>query len=147
MTKPAFRTRKVSQYVKYDQLIPELKTMVDGGNVSLPTALRAQKAAAATGTIDPDDARQFAVEMEPMSGAQRSAIVKARENEPEKSADEIIENAKAGGRVTQMVVTLSTEVHGALKRYAHEQGTNVDDAAGMLIREALYLNDHLDERV
>ena len=137
---------KVSQYVKYDQLIPELKGMVDGGEVKLDTALRAQRASQASGRTDPEEARQFALEMDPMSGAQRSAIVKARENEPDRSADDIIEEAKAGGRVTQTVVTLSTEVHSALRQYAHSQGTNVDDAAGMLIREALYLNNLLDER-
>ena len=128
---------KVSQYVKYDQLIPELKGMVDDGEVKLDTALRAQRAAQVSGKSDPEEARQFALEMEPMSGAQRSAIVKARENAPDRSVDDVIEEAKAGGKVTQMVVTLSTEVHSALRQYAHSQGTNVDDAAGMLIREAL----------
>ena len=137
---------KVSQYVKYDQLIPELKEMVDSGEVKLDTALRAQRASQASGTTDSEEARQFAIEMDPMSGAQRSAIVKARETEPARSADDIIEEAKAGGRLTQTVVTLSTEVSTALRQYANSQGTNVDDAAGMLIREALYLNNLLDER-
>ena len=137
---------KVSEYVKYDQLIPKLKEMVDGGEVKLDTALRAQRAALASGRNDPEEATQFAMEMEPMSGAQRSAIVKARENNPDRPADDILEEAKAGGRLTQTVVTLTTEVHGALRQYATSQGTNVDDAAGMLIREALYLNNLLDER-
>ena len=138
---------RVSQYVKYDQLIPELKDMVDEGRASLKAALRAQKAAAVAGAVNPEEARQFAAEMTPMSGAQTAAIVKAREDDPERPADDIIEDAKAGAKVTQTIVTLSSEVHRALKRYAHDQGTNVDDAAGMLIREALYLNDLLDERV
>ena len=137
---------KVSQYVKYDQLIPKLKEMVDGGEIKLATALRAQRAAQASGRTDPEEATQFAMEMEPMSGAQRSAIVKARENDPDRSADDIIEEAKAGGRLTQTVVTLTTKVHRALRQYASSQGTNVDDAAGMLIREALYQNNLLDER-
>ena len=137
---------KVSQYVKYDQLIPELKEMVDCGKVKLDTALRAQKASEASGKVDPEEARQFAVEMQPMSGPQRSAIVKARESEPDRPVEEIIEEAKAGGRVTQISVTLSSEVHSALKQYANTEGTNVDDAAGTLIREALYSNSFLDER-
>ena len=137
---------KVSEYVKYDQLIPKLKEMVDDGDVKLDTALRAQRAAQASGRADPEEATQFAMEMEPMSGAQRSAIVKARESDPDRSADDILEEAKAGGRLTQTVVTLTTEVHRALRQYAGSQGTNVDDAAGMLIREALYSNNLLDER-
>ena len=137
---------KVSQYVKYDQLIPELKGLVDQGQVKLDTALRAQRASRVSGDPDPNEALQFALEMDPMSGAQQSAIVKAREGAPERSADEVIEEAKAGGKVTQILVTLSSEVHGALRQYASSQATNADDAAGMLIREALYLNSLLDER-
>lgn len=139
-------SNRVREYVKYDQLIPKLKEMVDGGDVKLDTALRAQRAAEASGTIDPVEATQLALEMDPMSGAQRRAIVKARERNPDRSADDIIEEAKAGGRITQTIVTLSTEVHGALRRYATLQSTSVDDAAGMLIREALYQNNLLDER-
>ena len=138
---------KVSQYVKYDQLIPPLKDLVSRGDVKLDTALRAQKASRVSDESDADkEAVQFALEMEPMSGAQQSAIVQARERAPERSADDIIEEAKAGGKVTQIVVTLSSEVHGALRQYATSQETNADDAAGILIREALYLNNLLDDR-
>ena len=139
--------QKVGEYVKYDQLIPKLKTLVDDGQIKLDTALRAQRAAQAAGGTDPEEATQFALEMEPMSGAQRSAIVKARETNPARPVDDIIEEAKAGGKLTQTVVTLTSEVHGALGQYARTKGTNVDDAAGMLIREALYLNNLIEERL
>lgn len=132
---------KVSQYVKYDQLIPKLKDMVDEGQVKLDTALKAQRAS----QMNADEAVQFALEMEPMSGVQRSAIVKRREREPEVSADEIIEDAKSGGRISQIVVTVTSEVHSALGQYARMQQTNADDAAGMLIREGLYSNDLLED--
>lgn len=135
---------KVRQHVKYDQLIPELKEMVNTNEVGLSTALRAQRAAEASGEVDAEEARQFALEMEPMSGAQRSAIVKAREDDPARSADEIIQEAKGGGRITQVIVTLSSEVHAAVGKYARSNGTNNDDAAGMLIREALEHNDLLE---
>ena len=138
---------KVRQYVKYDQLIPDLKEMVDTGSVKLDTALRAQYAAEASGTIDTAEARQFALEMEPLSGAQRSAIVKAREDDPTRSADDIIEDAKGGGKITQIVVTLTTDVHTALKRYAIANGTTFDDAAGRLIREGLYFEDLLEDQL
>ena len=83
--------------------------------------------------------------MEPMSGAQRSAIVKRREREPNVSADDIIEEAKSGGKITQIVVTLTSEVHSALGQYANIQQTSADDAAGMLIREGLYSNSLLED--
>ena len=125
---------KVSQYVKYDQLVPELKEMVDDGQLKLNTALRAQQAS----QMDAEEAVQFALEMEPMSGAQQSAIVKKRESEPYLSADDIIEEAKSGGKITQIVVTLTSDVHSALRQYAEVHQTNSDDAAGTLIREGLY---------
>ena len=137
--------QKVRQYVKYDQLVPDLKELVDTGAVKLDTALRAQHAAEASGTIDHDEARQFALEMEPLSGAQRTAIVKAREDDPARSADDIIEEAKGGGKITQIVVTLTTEVHTAIKEYAVANGTTSDDAAGRLIRDGLYLNNLLED--
>ena len=132
---------KVSQYVKYDQLIPQLKKMVDNGQVKLDTALKAQRAS----QMNADEAVQFALEMDPMSGAQRSAIVKRREREPYVPADDIIEEAKSGGKITQIVVTLTSEVHSALGQYARIHQTSADDAAGMLIREGLYSNSLLED--
>ena len=137
---------KVRQYVKYDQLIPQLKNLVDSGDVKLNTALRAQRASIKYGEPDADEAVQFAKEMEPMSGAQQGAMVKKREDDPGLSADEVIEDAKSGGKVTQVFVTLTSEVHGALRKYATSQQTSPDDAAGMLIRQALYLNDLLEDQ-
>ena len=136
---------KVRQYVKYDQLVPQLKKLVDTGEVKLNTALRAQEASSASGEIKPDEAVEFALDMEPMSGAQQSAIVKSRNSSPNRPADEIIEEAKSGGRITQVLITLTSEVHSALGQYAASQNTNSDDAAGMLIREGLSLNNFLEE--
>ena len=138
---------KVRKYVKYDQLVSELKEMVDTGAVRLDTALRAQHAAEASGIVDAEEARQFALEMEPLSGAQRTAIVKAREDDPTRSADDIIEEAKGGGKITQIVVTLTSEVHTALQQYAAVNGTTFDDAAGRLIREGLYSEDLLEDQL
>ncbi len=131
---------KVSKYVKYEQLVPKLKNLVDEGRVSLNTALRAQQAS----QMDSEEAVQFALEMEPMSGAQQSAIVKKRESDPYLSADDIIEEAKSGGKITQVVVTLTSEVHSALRQYAEIHETNSDDAAGILIREGLYTQNLIE---
>lgn len=128
---------KVSKYVKYDQLIPQLRELVDGGEVNVQTALRAQKAAGTGGEINAIDAVEFAKEMAPMSGAQQGKIVEDREANPELPADQVIENAKTGGKITQINVTLTTRTHGSLKRYADTEGTRLDDAARMLIESGL----------
>ena len=135
---------KVVLYVKYDQLVEPLRQLVDTG-LPIQTALRAQRAASVTGDIDVDEAVQFAKEMSPMSGAQQSKIVATRSKNPSLTAEDVIEDAKAGGKITQVVVTLSSEVHNALTQYARSQGTNSDDAAGILIRRGLYDNDFIGD--
>jgi ParB family chromosome partitioning protein len=128
---------KVAQYVKYDQLVPELKELVDKGEVSLNAALRGQKAASVSGKVSTPEAITFAKELTPMSGAQQTQVVKEREENPAKPAEDVIESAKAGGKVTQIIVTLSADVHRQLKQYADGEHTNMDDAARALIEEAL----------
>ena len=137
---------KVAELVKYVQLAPELKKLVDDREVSMQTALRAQQAASVRDGLNAEEAVQFAKDMTGMSGAQQQQVVKKRRESPLLPADTVIEDAKAGGRVTQVVVTLTSEVHGALSDYAQSHDTNVDDAAGMLIRDGLYVNDFLADR-
>lgn len=134
----------VSNYVKYDQLIPELQELVDKGEVKVRTALRAQRAAGVSGTLDSDEAIEFAKEMTPMSGAQQDKIVKEREKNPSLSSDQVIEDAKTGGKVTQILVTLTSKIHGSLGEYANSEDTNMDDAAGMLIQESLSEKGYLE---
>lgn len=136
---------KVSQYVKYDQLIPELRQLVDSGEVTLNTALRAQRAASVSGETSVEEAVQFAKDMSPMSGVQQDAIVKKRESNPTQPIDEVIESARSGGRLTQIVVTLTSEIHSALGRYSESQSTNMNDAAGKLIQDGLFMNDFLEK--
>ena len=136
---------KVSQYVKYDQLVQPLRQLVDTG-LPIQTALRAQRAASISGDVDEAEAVKFAKEMAPLSGAQQSKMVTTRTKDPLMTADDVIEDAKAGGKITQVVVTLTSEVHGALTKYAQSQGTNSNDAAGMLIRGGLYANDFLEDQ-
>lgn len=137
---------KVSQYVKYDRLGPELKDLVDTGKVDMPTALRAQEAASVgVDDVNSEDAKKFALEMASMSGAQRKKMVDARKADPSISADEVIEDAKAGGQIFQTNVTLTSSVNSALDRYARSQDMTKDEAAGTLIRDGLYVNDFLEE--
>ena len=136
---------KVSQYVKYDQLKPELRQLVDSGEVTVTTALRAQQAASVTGETNIEEAIQFAKDMSPMSGVQQDAIVKERLSNPTRHIDEVIESARSGGKVTQIVVTLTSEIHSALGRYSESQSTNMNDAAGKLIQDGLFMNDFLEK--
>jgi ParB family chromosome partitioning protein len=128
---------KVRDYVKYDRLIPALKKLVDEGNVDMKAALRAQDAASVSGRTDEKEAVAFAKEMSGMSGAQQERIVKERAQNPDTSADDVIEKAKTGSKVTQVIVTLSTTVHSSLQAFAKSEGQNQDDAAATLIEEAL----------
>ena len=136
---------KVSQYIKYNQLLPELKKLVDEQNVPVPTALRAQQAAGASGPVNSEDAVKFALSMSGMSGVQQRKIVADRKRSPDAVADDIIESARSGGRITQIVVTLTSEAHAALSQYAQTRETTLDDAAGDLIRSALYREDMFED--
>lgn len=136
---------KVSNYVKYERLIPELQEMVDGAEVSVKTALRAQEAASVTGEVDHEEAVELAREMSAMSGAQQSKIVGDRQENPEQSVDEIVEHAKTGGKVTQVAVTLTSNVHKSLSSYAEFEETSLDDAASGLIETALTEKGFLEE--
>lgn len=135
---------KVSEYVKYDRLMPELKELVDHGEADLNAALRAQNAAEATGEPDPEDAVMLAKEMTGMSGAQRKKIQEQIERDPSTSVHEAIEHAKSGGRIIQIAVTLLVNAHTALHRFADDEGTTVDDAAASLIEEGLKTKGYMD---
>lgn len=136
---------KVAEYVKYDRLSPKLKKLVDSGDVDLKAALRAQDAASVSGEIDQEEAVKLAKEMSTMSGVQQSKLVKQIAEEPGASVEELIEAAKTGDKITQVVVTLAGAAHKALSSYAKEEGTSLDDAARTLIEESLSGKGLLEE--
>jgi ParB family chromosome partitioning protein len=136
---------KVTDYVKYDRLSGKLRTLVDKGEVNLKAALRAQEAAELSGDIKGEEAVKLAKEMSQMSGAQQSKLVKQIEEEPKASVDKLIEAAKSGERITQVVVTLTSATHQSLSKYAKDEGTTMDDAARTLIEEGLSLKGMLEE--
>jgi ParB family chromosome partitioning protein len=128
---------KVSNYVKYDRLQPQLKKLVDQGDVDIKVALRAQDAASVTGKTNEKEAVMLAKEMAGMSGEQQKRIIKDREENPDAPVVDVIEAAKTGAKVTQIIVTLSAEAHKSLQNFAQSEGQNQDDAAATLIEEAL----------
>ena len=137
---------RVRGYVKYPRLLPELKKMVDDGRVDVNVAVKAQDASGyEDGSGDADVAVKLAQEMEPMTGPQRSKIAKERKEHPEKPVDEVIEQAKSGSKVTQIVATVTQDTHTALRQFANDEGANQDEAAVMLIEEALVGHGLLEE--
>lgn len=137
---------KVSDYVKYDRLISEMKDLVDRGEVDLKAALRAQDAAAIEDRkINATKAVHLAREISPMSGVQQQKVADEIRNAPDKPMLEVIERAKTGEKVTQIVVTLGPVELRSLKTYAMAEGTTQDDAAASLIREGLAHHGYLEE--
>ena len=135
---------KVSEYVKYPQLIEPLKKMVDDGNLQLKHALRAQKAATDKDKkISENDAIAFAKEFAGLSGVQQVSIVKARKENPAANIDTVIEAAKSG-KTTQVIIDLGSMAHTALGEYAVKEGTNQKDAAMGLITEGLTEKGFID---
>lgn len=140
--KTGISKNKVSRYVKYDQLIDQLKSLVDNSEVNIQTALRAQEAAGASGEIDNKKAVELAKEMISMSGAQQSEIISNQNINPSLSSDELIENAKSGGRITQINVTINTQILCSLTSFAKLEGIDIDDAARILIQDGLNNKGH-----
>ncbi len=128
---------KVGEFVKYDRLKPEMRKLVDEGQVDMKAAIRAQDAASVSGEFNPEEATKLAKEMSKMSGSQQKRIVKKIQERPTIDVDDVIESAKSGDKITQIVVTVGNVIHQSLKQYAKDEGSNMDDAALTLIEEGL----------
>ena len=130
--------REVRDYVKYPRLVQQLKDLVDEGKVDVNAALRAQDSATDDdGEVNTKDALVLAQEMASMSGAQRKKVEQDRRNNPDKTVVDVIEGAKSGSKVIQIVATVTLDVHQAIQKVAREEGTNQGEATGILIEEAL----------
>ena len=129
---------KVSPHVRYPRLVQPLKDLVDSDEVAVQVALKAQDAVGGPdGTANVGAAVTLAKEMTRMSGVQRGVVVKKVKNAPQRSVDEAIEEAITGPIYQQVTVTLSEDTHRGLKHVAHDERISQDDAASLLIREAL----------
>lgn len=136
----------VSQYVKYDQLIPELKKKVDGAQLDMKTALQAQKAATeGNGDIDSTAAIKYADELAPLSNQQRKNFVKVACADPTATIEEKIERGRKQPLLRQVVVTLEESLHQGLQSYAKDEGVNQDEAASILIEDGLTRRGVLEE--
>jgi ParB family chromosome partitioning protein len=136
----------VSQYVKYDQLIPELKSKVDSAQLDMKIALQAQKAATLEdGSVDQEAAEKFAAELKPMSNAQRKKFVEVVANDPTESLEEKIERGRKQPVLKQVIVTLEESMHRGLQTFAKDEGLNQDEAAVQLIEDGLSRRGFLEE--
>jgi ParB family chromosome partitioning protein len=129
---------KVNEYVKYDRLIPELRSLYDSGEIKkIDIALKAQDAATSADGINAPEAVVFAREMNVLSGAQRNRILQERKDKPAAPADEVIERAKAGTRTHSITLQLTPPTFTNLQTYAKAAGTEDADAATDFIEEGL----------
>ncbi len=129
---------KVSEYIKYPRLIKDLKDLVDEGVVDVNVAVKAQDAASDDeGVVNPEVAVQLAKETAPMSGVQRKKVIEAIKDNPDRNVDEVIEQAKTGSKVVQVIATVTQNVHAAIQQVATEEGANQDETVALLIEEAL----------
>lgn len=129
---------KVREYVKYPRLISELKDLVDNHGIDVNVAVKAQDASVdQDGNVNAEVAIRLAREMAHMSGAQHQKIVEEIRKNPDKPVDDVIEWAKTGGKVTQIIATVTQDTHTALRRFATQEGSNQNEAAARLIEEAL----------
>ena len=128
----------IRHYVKYPRLIPRLKKMVDEGEIDIKVAVKVQDAAE-VGDEAPkeEDAVKLAQEMTSMSDAQRKKLIKTRRDSPGTTVDDAIEQARTSSRITQVIVTLTSDAHTALQRFAKDQDATQDEAAAGIIEEAL----------
>ena len=134
----------VLNYVKYDRLLPELRELYDQGEVELRTALRAQDAAEVMGGDVAGTAIALANEMKPMTYAQQKKLATGVKESPHKPLDETIETAKTGAQITQIVVTIGTELLQRLQLFAKDEDTSQNEAAATLIEEGLERKGYRD---
>ena len=136
----------VLKYVKYPRLSQELKEMVDTGQVDVKVALKAEDAATDdNGVVDVEAAATLAQEMETMTGPQQKKLAQERKKNPDRPIDDVIEDARTGSKVVQVVATVTQETHTALQQFANAEGIKQDEAAATLLVEALIDRDLLEE--
>lgn len=134
---------KVRKYLKFHSLSREMQQLIDHGDVGIDEALRAEKAASLSGTLDVDKAVSLAIEMKPMSGAQRRNLEKVLAEDPRQSVEKAIEKASEK-KVTQILTTISNTLLQGLKTYARDEGLTQDSAVASLVEEGLTDRGYID---
>jgi ParB family transcriptional regulator, chromosome partitioning protein len=146
---------QVLKHLKYDRLHPALRQKVDGGEVVLNIALKAQDAVTdVQGEIDPGEAVDLAEALSTMTGAERQQILRGKRRDPSRPVKELVEKYWANhDRSRQILVTLPGAVHKALQAHAKRFGITQDEASARLLAAGLQVQipeelaeDHDDGR-
>jgi ParB family chromosome partitioning protein len=127
----------VGRYVKYDQLIPELKKKVDDGVLPQRTALRIQRAAAATGEENPKDITRLAEEFSILTPTQQKSVEVQISQQPDTTLKQAIKSAQVAPKTKKLNIELLDQEHERLKKYAKDEGMKTNEAAIELIIEGL----------
>ena len=128
---------KVSLYVKSARLKEGLKKLADEGTVDVKLALKVQDAVEAIGEYDEEKAISLALEMQRMSGTQRTKVIESVHEDPDRAIEEIVEDAKKAEDIFVLKIGLLPKLKKALEAYKSAEKTNMPDAALTLITEGL----------
>lgn len=133
----------VTRYVKYERLLGGLKRLHDDGKVDLKTALLVNDAVGGEKEAE-ERAVNAALEMSKMGGDQKKRTAKIMFENPKKSVQDAVEEAKKQIR-HQITIVQGVREYQALKDYAKGMGQNLEDAAGDLVEEALKSGGFLED--
>jgi ParB family chromosome partitioning protein len=128
---------KVSQYVKYEQLIEPLKQKVESG-LKLDVALRAQKAATDLGSKEVNEkaAIVYAEEMQKMSGLQQRQLEKVAIKEASVPPEEVLKMSRRQQQLNLRVV-VGENLYQALNQFTQDEEIDQNNAVITLLEAAL----------
>jgi len=130
----------VQKHLKYEALPDKLKKMVDDKIISFSIAEKARDAAIdrSTGEVDVEKAVKLAMAMkaELPKKEQRDALVELAKSRPEKSPEELVEEAKKAAAV-KISVTLGPRWYTALRKAAEERMVSEEEVATTAIMDWL----------
>jgi ParB family chromosome partitioning protein len=129
--------REVSQFVKYARLDPDLKALVDNGEVEVKVALRAQDLATRGGHVSADGAVGLARKLARMTNHQQALIVSQHAADATSSIDDVLSGTHSATRSIQVLVTLSKEVHVGLRACAQALNTTQAAVAAEIVEQGL----------
>ncbi|AFZ24687.1 ParB-like partition protein [Cylindrospermum stagnale PCC 7417] len=128
---------KVSQYVKYEQLIEPLKQKVESG-LKLDVALRAQKAAtdSSSQNVNEEAAIAYAEEMQKMSGVQQRQLEKVAIQEPSIPPEEAIKKSRRQQQINLRIV-VGDNLYDAINQFTQDEKIDQNNAVITLLEAAL----------
>jgi ParB family chromosome partitioning protein len=132
---------KVRSYVKFDRLRPELKTLVESGQLDIKSALRLEDHYDDS-AVELQKLQTIAAVLTEMTNAQKAEYFRAMQIDRAGGAPAVAEGAagygrRAPGAVRQVLVTLRADEVEVLREWAKEHHLTQDAAAGQIIRAHL----------